>query len=236
MATSWTKALFDLAYDSSAEPDGHPSTRDEIRLHYNRYVLYPEMLRRAQALVTLLGITLSDKILVVGCGFGWTVEAFAGLGYTVIGTDVSSYIQNNKTLSEDSDISTSITAVGLSPTSGEGLLHFNRLKGDGVRTRGSVLNEDSASTSSRNRVKTALGTAPTIIITEDLVTSLSDSECAVLQTNILKYAASVRVCHFLTEFANPNPPFGFNSKSIDAWKLLFPTSTIIADGYVYRVL
>ena len=224
-----------MAYDSSAEPEGHPGDRAGIRLHYNRYVLYPEMLRRAQALVSILGLTLSDRIFVIGCGFGWTVEALVGLGYNAVGADVSSYIQGNKSLSEDSDVSAAITAVGLNPTTGEGLLHFNRLKGDGVRTRANVLNEDSSNTSSRNRVKGVIGT-PTIAITEDLVTSLTDAECATLQTNILKYSASLRVCHFLTENANPNPPFNFNSKTIEEWKLMFPTATIVADGYQYKVL
>jgi SAM-dependent methyltransferase len=203
-------------------------------LHYNRYVLYPEMLRRAQKLIEILGLTLADRILIVGCGFGWTAEALAGMGYTVVGTDVSAYIQGNKTLSEDSDINTAITAVGLSPTSGEGLSHFNRLKGDGTRTRASVLNEDSSTASSRNRVKNILGT-PTIAITEDLVTSLTDAECAVLQTNIVKYSGTMRVCHFVTEFANSAPPFNFNSKSLEDWKLLFPTAILIADG-TFRVL
>ena len=235
MAVTWTKELYDLAYESDAEPEGHPNTRPGIRLHYNRYVLYPEMLRRAQALVQIMGITTADRVLIVGCGFGWTAEAMAGLGYTVVGTDVSSYIQGSKDLSEDSDISSAITAVGLDPTAGEGLVHFNRLKGDGVRTRAKVLNEDSLSTRSRNTVKRELGD-PTVAITEDLVTSLSDSECAVLQSEIVKYASGIRVCHFLTEFANPNAPFFFNSKSIGDWKAIFPTATIVADGYTYRVL
>lgn len=236
MAVQWTKELYDQAYSFDAEPDGHPNTRPGIRLHYNRYVLYPEMLRRAQQFVSILGLTLSDRILIVGAGFGWTVEALAGMGYTVIGTDVSAYIQGNKTLSEDSDVSASISAVGLDPTTGEGLLHFNRLRGDGTRTRGIVLNEDSSSNPSRNRVKTALGSDPTIIITEDLVTSLTDSECATLQSAIIRYATGIRTVHFLTEFANSNPPFLFNSKSMVEWKALFPTSTIIADGYTFRVL
>jgi len=235
MATVWDKALYDLAYASDAEPDGHPNTRPGIRLHYNRYVMYPEMLRRAQALISLLGITLSDKILIVGCGFGWTAEALAGMGYSVVGTDISSYIQNNKGLSEDADISAAITAVGLDPASGEGMMHFNRLKGDGVRTRATVLNEDSASVKSRNQIKNLIGT-PTIIITEDLLTSLTDNECTVLQNNIVKYDLSARIVHFVSEFANPAPPFNFNSKSLEEWKALFPTSTIIADGYIFRVL
>ena len=235
MAVQWTKELYDLAYRLDAEPDGHPNTREGITLHYNRYVLYPEMVRRAQAFISILGLTTADRILLVGCGFGWTAEALTGMGYTVIGTDISPFIQGNKSLSEDEDISAAISAVGLDPTQGNGLTHFHRLRGDGVRTRANVLNEDSSSNSSRNRVRNALGSNPTIAITEDIVTSLTDSECAALQTNILRYAAGLRVCHFVTELANPNPPFNFNSKTLAEWKAVFPTATIIADGYVYRV-
>lgn len=234
MAVTWTKELYDQAYEFDAEPEGHPNTRPGIRLHYNRYVMYPEMLRRAQALVEILGITPADRVLIIGCGFGWTAEAMAGLGYNVVGTDVSPYIQSNKDLSEDAEISSAISATGLSPTSGEGLVHFNRLKGDGTRTRAKVLNEDSLTTRSRNAVKRELGD-PTVVITEDLVTSLSDSECATLQNEIVKYANGIKVCHFVTEFANPNAPFFFNSKSLAGWKAVFPTSVIVADGYTYRV-
>jgi hypothetical protein len=234
MATSWDKALFDLAYEFNAEPMGHPNTRPGIRLHYNRYVMFPEMLKRARFFVSHFGLTANDRVLVVGCGFGWTVEALQSLGIETIGTDVSDYIFNTKDQSEDADIADAISAVGLNPASGEGLVHFNRLR-SAQRTSGTVLKEDSASNKSRNTVKRALSSDPTLIITEDLVTSLSDSECAQVQSFIENYAAP-RICHFVTEFANPEAPFFFNSKSIEEWKAIFPTSTIIADGYVYRVL
>jgi hypothetical protein len=235
MATVWDKTLYDAAYSFNAEPDGHPNTRPAITLHYHRYVLFPEMLRRAQFFISHFGLTSSSRVLVVGCGFGWTVEALNSLGIPTIGTDVSAYIQGNKSLTEDSDIDGAIRAVGLDPTNGEGLGHFNRLRGGGVRTTATVLNEDSGNNASRNRVKNAIGSDPTLIITEDIVTSLTDAECATLQSNIVKYGVTVPICHFLTEFANPAPPFNFNSKSITEWKALFPTATIIADGYVYRV-
>jgi len=234
MAVTWDKSLFDLAYEFPAEPDGHPNTRQGIWLHYNRYVLYPEMLKRAQFFISHFGLTAADRVLVVGCGFGWTVEALQDLGIEAIGTDISSYIFNVKDQTEDAEVADAITAVGLNPTSGEGLLHFNRLRAP-KRTNAIILNEDSASPASRNRVKRAFSSDPTLIITEDLVTSLSDAECLQLQNLIAAYATQ-RICHFVTEFANPNPPFLFNSKSIVEWKALFPTSTIIADGYVYRVL
>ena len=235
MATAWTKELFDLAYDIGAEPGGHPNTRQEIRLHYNRYVLYPEMLKRAQFFIAHFGLTAADRVLVVGGGFGWTAEALSDLGIETICADVSAYIQNTKGTSEDSEVAAAITAVGLDPSSGEGMVHFNRLRGNGVRTRATVLNEDSSNNASRNRVKRAFSSDITLIITEDLVTSLSDAECAQVQGFITNYAVQ-RICHFVTEFANPNPPFNFNSKSLAEWKAVFPTSTIVADGYPYRVL
>ena len=235
MAVTWDKALYDLAYSFNAEPDGHPNTRPAIYLHYNRYTLYPEMLRRAQFFITQFNLTAADRVLIVGGGFGWTAEALSELGVPTICTDVSKYIQDNKSTTEDSEISSAITAAGLSPTSGEGLQHYTRLLAGGIRTRATVLEEDSSNTASRNRVKNAFSGNITLIITEDIITSLTDAECAAVQSAIEKYGAG-RICHFVTEFANANPPFNFNSKSLADWKLMFPTSTIVADGYKYRVL
>lgn len=233
MAVTWDKAMYDLAYDMGAEPDGHPNTRGEIRLHYHRYVLFPEMLRRAQFFVQQFSLTAASRVLVVGCGFGWTAEALSALGIPTIGTEISSYIQTNKSLTEDADIAEAIAKVGLTAVAGEGLGHFNRLRGDGVRTRATVMEEDNMNNASRNRVKNGLGGSITLCITEDVLTSLTDAECSSLRVAIEKYG--VPMCHFVTEFANSNPPFNFNSKSLADWKLTFPNDTIIADGYTYRV-
>ena len=235
MAVTWDKSMYDAAYSINAEPDGHPNTRPGIRLHYNRAVLMPEMRRRAAKFISILGITQADRILIVGCGFGWTVEAFAELGYTVVGADVSAYINNNLAIDEATDIRAAIQAVGLDPDTGEGLQHFNRLYGDGVRTRAIVLNEDSKNNRSRNAIRRELGGDPTIAISEDLVTSLTDVECASLQSDIAAYGAGINIAHYMTELANPNPPFNFNSKTLEQWKLIFPASTVIAAGS-YRSL
>lgn len=234
MAVTWDKALFDLAYDSSGEPDGHPNTRAEIRLHYHRYVMYAESLRRATFFRDQFGLTSASSVLIVGCGYGWTAEALVGMGIPCVGTDVSAYIQSTKGQSEDSELADAISAVGLSTVSGEGLGHFNRLRGDGVRTRATILNETHQNNASRNRVKNAFtsGTV-TLAISEDVVTSLTDAECTQLRGFVSNYA--VPICHFVTENANPNPPFSFNSKTLAGWKAMFPNDTIIADGNPYRV-
>ena len=235
MAAVWDKTLFDLAYAFHAEPDGHPNTREAIQLHYNRYALFPDMLRRAEFFASNFKLTADDNILIIGCGFGWTTEALTSIGIAAVGTDTSSYVSMTKSMNEDVDISAAIIAVGLSPVSGEGLEHFNRIRGDGVRTRATILNEDGNTEFSRIRIQNAFSGNITLIITEDVVTSLSDAECIAFQTQLEKYNVP-RICHFVTEFANPNPPFNFNSKSISDWKALFPTSTLVADGYRYGVL
>lgn len=234
---TWDKTLFDQAYRFNAEPEGHPNTRPGITLHYNRYSMLPDLQRRADFFISHLGLTTSDRILIVGAGFGWTVEILQERGYNAVGTDISDYIFSTKDTSEDAEIAAAIQAVGLDPTQGEGLLHFQRLGGGaGPRTKTSkLLKEDSSTNASRNRVKSALGGFPTVAISEDVVTSLTDAECASLHNFIQRYDDTTRVVHFLTELANPNPPFLFNSKTLAEWKAVFPTSTIIADGYTYRV-
>ena len=237
MAITWTKELFDLAYSIDAEPEGHPNTRDGIKLHYNRYAVYPIMLARAQKFIEVMGLTTSDLIVIVGCGFGWTVEALQSFGMTVVGCDTSPYIQDSKGLTEDPDIDAAVRKVGLDPASGIGMVHFNRLKNSGgTRAKTNVLNQNSSSNQSRVVVRNALGGRPTVVITEDVMPSLTDAECLTLQLNLEQYATGVRICHLITELANPNPPFNLNSKTGEDWKLLLPNSTIIPIGGKDRVL
>jgi hypothetical protein len=234
MAVAWDKALFDAAYEVSAEPDGWPHTREGIRLHYNRWAFYPEAQRRAAFFVQQFGLGPTSSVLLLGCGFGWTAEALSDLGIDVVGTDVSPYIHSVKDTPEDSELSAEITRVGLDPASGEGLAHLQRLRAGGVRTRGKVLNENSANNASRNRVRQALKSGNvTLVITEDVITSLTDSEITTLRGHAAGYG--VPLAHFVTENANPAPPFGFNSKTLAQWKALLPNDTIIADGLPYRV-
>lgn len=234
MAVTWDKALFDQAYESSGEPGGHPGTRSDIRLHYHRYACYAEAQRRARFYVQHFGLTDASAVLVVGCGFGWTVEALSGLGVKCIGTDVSAYVHQHKDTSEDEELAAAIAAAGLSYTHGEGLSHFNRLRGDGVRTRAAILNEDHGSTASRERVRQAFaGAAVTLAISEDVLTSLSDAEGAQLRAVMAHYGAPI--CHFVTELADPSAPFGFNSKTLAAWQAAFPDDTLVAEGNPYRV-
>lgn len=236
MAIVWNKELYDLAYSKVVEPNGfNPQARGPIRLHYHRCVWYPEAVRRATFFKNHFNLSSSTAVLIIGCGFGWTVEALNELGVPAIGTETSAYVQGQKGANEDAELVEAIERVGLLSAAGEGKILLSNFRGDGVRTRANILNEDSSSNASRNRVRSALSSGTlSLCITEDVVTSLTDSECATLRSQANSY--SVPIAHFLTENANTSAPFFFNSKSLTGWKALFPSDTVIADGAPYRVL
>ena len=243
-----TKADWDAAYSFGAEGDtGHTNTRAEVRLHYHRsFKAGANSLNHATRLAAALGWTVpGPTILIVGAGFGWTAEALEDLGFaTVVGTDTSTYIQNNKDLNEDTEIDVEITAVGLDPSTGEGLEIKNRLiaRGGGVgnRSRNSrgVLNEDGSNGGSRGRIKQALGLQGNEriewVVSESLIESLTDTE-VISGSNDMGIIGNNSAHFFYPLRANGNQLSGFNWKTLENWKLLIPDDTFVEAGS-YRVL
>lgn len=243
-----TKADWDAAYKFGAEDDvGHPNTRAEVILHYNRiFKAGQEAVTHATRLAAaLLWTAPGDTILIAGAGFGWTAEALEGLGFaTVVGTDISTYIQGNKAVSEDADIDTAITDVGLDPASGEGLDIKTRILarsgGTGNRQRNSrgVLNEDGKNGASRGRIKQALGlSGPERIewvVSEAVIESLTDAE--VVDASGDADIIGNNTAHFFYPLRpSGNQLAGFNWKTLEDWKLLVPGDTFVEAG-TYRVL
>lgn len=239
---SWdTKAVWDQAYEFDAEPEG-VSGRPMVRLHYNRFVSYPWHRDRIIRIAQLLGWNSATRLVIAGSAYGWSMEALLDeLGFTqVLGVDTSAYIQNSKATNEDAEISAAITAVGLNPTTGEGLTLFNRFRGEGLpraRRATLVLNENLSSNASRNRVRSAMGAPHTYeIFTEDMLTSLTDAECLLASQNAHQ-VTSGRVSHLVTVWPVGSDPFmPLNVKrTLQAWKDLIPTDTWI-DASTFEVL
>lgn len=241
------KSQWDTSYSFGAEGDvGHPNTRAEVRLHYNRAVKWESAQAHAVSLAAALGLTPpGPTILIIGAGFGWTAEALEGLGFlTVVGTDTSTHIQNNKDSNEDAEIDAEIALVGLDPASGEGLDIKNRLiargGGTGNRSRNSrgVLDEAGQNGGSRGRIKQALGLQgnETIqqVISEAVIESLSDAEA--LDGSSDAHIIGDAVAHFVyTLRPSGNQEAGFNWKTLEDWKALIPGDTFVEAGS-YRVL
>jgi len=161
---AWTKSDFDASYSFRVERHmgGHPNTRPEVRINYHEYFMRPIMVARWKGILPIItpAIDASDRVLIVGAGFGWGVKALRNrIGCSAIGTDTSVYIQAEK----DSDDSVEIGAA--------------------ARAKELVLNEDMSTQESRQAIGAALGGAPTWICTEDMVTDgMTDAEILTMVT------------------------------------------------------
>lgn len=236
-----TKDIWDLAYEFDAEPEG-TSGRPGVRLHYNRHVAYRFAQQNIINCARVLGWTAATRALIVGCGFGWSIEVLLDeLGLTQCnGVDLSVYIQSNKGLNEDAEIAAAIIAVGLNPNLGEGLTLFNRFRGDGgprSKRANQILNQNINSQQGRNNIRGVMGGPHNYeILSEDVLTSLTDAEC-LQASNAAHQITSGRVSHLVTVWPLPDNPFiPFNIKrTLEAWKALIPADTFIEAGS-WRVL
>lgn len=183
---AWTKADYDGAYSFRVERyfGGHPNTRPEIRINYHEWSMKPilEERWRRTTLVLAPAISASDRVLVVGAGFGWGVAALIRrTSATVVGIDTSPYIQAEKSADDSVEIAAAITAVGLNPLTGRGLQIMNAVSTSGIRAKVDILDEDMSTQQSRQNIGAALGGSPTWIIPEDIVDdAMSDAEITTL--------------------------------------------------------
>lgn len=199
-----------------------PSTDAAPRL-YVRSLYYPSHQRVAQNFVRILGLTGADQVVVMGAGWGWTVEALVELGIEAAGTDPSPYIQTRKTDDENADVDDRITAVGLSPGSGYGAVVKGLFPLTGQpKTRAEVANEDLSNAGSRGRVRRLFASnRVTVAISELVLDTLTDAEI----TDVIGRVAAVDpsnlrlICHYLaTAEHGANTRFPHNVKTRDEWR------------------
>jgi len=114
MAT-WDKASFDKFYSFKGEPYGRPATRPGIRVHYNDFVVGKGQRSLAKNLISAAGIPVGANVVVIGAGFGWTVEGLIENGINAVGTDISAYILAEKGNSEEADLRGYIQEAGVDP-------------------------------------------------------------------------------------------------------------------------
>jgi len=119
----------------------------------------------------VLNIQSTDKVCVVGAGFGWGVEALAAeSGATVVGIDISDYIAAEQPNTEEAEIRAEITAVGLDPDTGRGAEVLAFAYDGSVRSNVVVLQNDASTGPQRREIRTALGGSwPSVVIAEDII-------------------------------------------------------------------
>lgn len=229
------KAWWDSQYEVGAEGAwGHPNTRSEVQLNYHRFTILPIERDRAQRLATALGWGTGTRLVVAHCGFGWILEAFADLGISVVGTAPYLYIQGNKSLNEDADLITAITAVGLTQNVDDGLTLFTTFRGDGgprSKVASSVLNESLTTNTSRSNVRTALGggTGYEALTFDGWLGYFSDADAVALAGEVRKLVGLRRLVHHVYASGVPN------AKTLEDWKTLIPADTFV-EARSYRVV
>lgn len=232
-----TKADFDGAYGSSGDrlTGGRPTTRPPIRLHYHRATLYPAAQRRAAKFAELFGWTAGSRVVIVGAGFGWTMEALEEIlpSIIVLGTDTSAYVQAQKNNSEEAELREAIVATGLDPDSGEGADKLSALLGsNGPRARlaARILNENLLTRGSRRRVRTAVGAINCDVVTENVLESLADAEAQEFSAALHGLTGGL-VAHYVTPLLSDHlQDEGYNWKLLEDWKALIPTDTWVEAG------
>lgn len=216
---------------------GHPNTRNEVRLTYARYHVLPELRRRWAWLVPALGLTPTSSIALIGAAYGYSLEVLAeDHGITrVVGTEPTTGLRTKMAQSEDADVQAAIEAVGLNIASGDGLRLYNALRDRPGQPRSpkaaDVLNEDLSSSQSRTRLRNALlakgGSSGWQVITENVLTVLSDSEATTLASRARSLNGISRLIHLVSTTADGNIA-GYNWKTATQWKALLPLDTIVS--------
>lgn len=181
-----TQATWDAWYHLTPRRISKPAEEPDLSMGYARASMFRASQTLASTLVSAFGWTQpGPTILIYGCGYGWVVEILEGLGFTrVVGADVSQWIADRATATEESEIDAAIAAIGLDPSTGRGALHKAALWDPGNRSRTSrgVKQEDGYTVGSRNRLKQSVGLNPSgsfdWVLSEYLVEVLTDAELA----------------------------------------------------------
>lgn len=100
-----------VSWDTEAQWQSHYwRWIDGVQTFYSRAMYdyggsMPKYERNRDLLISTLGITTTDRILIAGCGFGFLIEAFHKAGYSNCwGIDYSAHIASNRATESDGTV------------------------------------------------------------------------------------------------------------------------------------
>lgn len=146
--------------------------------------IYAALQRRAIALDRTQRWRKNARLLIVGCGYGWTMEALEDLGYTnVWGSDPSTYIQSRKATETRSATQSRVRAEGISIAA------------------------------DRTALKTVAGGSFSGVVTEQVLESLPDSEAISFAGNVADMLSPGGTILHLIEQSGDDPDYNFKQLS-----------------------
>lgn len=205
-----------------------------VQLGYHRVARQGESERQANLIINLLNLQDGMNILLIGATYGWTAEHMEAINsnLNVVSLDTSSLVKANKDLPETDDIRTKMIAQGLDPD-GKDAWRLAKLDDGGPRSRHhSVVHDDALTGQGRAKLRQLI-TAQDYdwAVSMQVLTWLADIEVVALGNAMRQVATNTG--HFITPWlANkggmqeePDPPW--NWKTIEGWKAILPSDTII---------
>ena len=197
--SGWTKQDYADNYKNGVEQQMRPpcptNIRRSVTVAYIRKFIEPYIQSRRDTLIDLLPIRERDRVVMVGCGFGWGTEyLIEKTGCDAVGTDISDWIQSEKNNDESDEIMEEIVKVGLLAGSERAKQVLEFCLTPGTRAKSPVLNEHLLTSKSKARLCAAFaGELPTWLITEDMIQEKSDTEIVAWGGLMSPFRA--KICH-----------------------------------------
>jgi len=226
------KTNWDNLWEVGAEGAwGHPNTRGEVQLHYLRAAVIDVARGNAAKMIAQWGWGPTSDVIIVFCGFGWIVEALLEQGVdTVVCIEQSTYIQANKQVNEDIDLTAAITAVGLATNTGDGLTIFTAFRRNGdprTSVAADIFDEDLTTKASRDRIADRVLSNDIHVVTYDgWLQTYTDAEAVALSANLNAIRGVRQVSHWVF-FSDAWVP-GIQDKSQIQWETLIPADEFVS--------
>lgn len=212
----------------------------QFKLNFDAPVLREPYRNVMANIVQALGWNGTERVVVVGCGFGWGLGWLLDNGFNAVGIETSQYIHDNKETDPVSEISSKLAAQGISPSSPAGQAVLSDIGAsikvdENVKPR--LLNESGSTNQSRNNIRKTLGNLdPTHALTENVMSVLSDQDALVLNNVCGQIAPNV--AHYINCLVG-DEAYGWregdNWKTVQDWKTFLSPSIVVANRN-YEVL
>ncbi len=243
-------SIADHFHDNHNLSTGFHGPDRAVRLRYHRHVMLKMADGRCQHIIRSLGLTASDKVCIVGGGYGWLRECLEARlpGIVVATTDTSTWVNAEQANDETAELEAALVAAGLVLGTPEYSRILSEIDG-GSRSKVTIENTRIDTEASRDDLTTRYGDF-TWAITEEVISWLTDAECVALDDDMQQMATDV--AHLTTPFKRKmlgriEPPPVWNWKYLGGdetrpmnraqlnapwyttriWKTLLPGATIL---------
>ena len=198
--------------------------RWEVRVHYVRALELNAARHRSKVLTAAVGLTATDRVAIIGAGFGWLQEALEEQlpGIECVSVETSSWIQSVKDQTETAELDALIQAAGILPVEMGYGAAMARLNDGGLKARRELLDEDVTSGQGRSKIKAkvkakGVPTKFTWAVSEHTLEWLDDAEAQALDAGM--HALAPNVCHLLREY-DPRQASITEPGTLSNWKWL----------------